>query len=117
MPEKRRRIVWTPAARRDLRGIWQYYARVASPEIADRMLREIAETAERLTDRALMGRARDEVAPGLRSVLKAPVRHFLSPDQWQRRNRARIARATKFCCGLYERALGDVFPHRWPSCQ
>jgi toxin ParE1/3/4 len=72
MPEKHRRIVWTQAARKDLRGIWQYYARVASPEIADQMLREIAETSERLTDRALMGRARDEVAPGLRSILRPP---------------------------------------------
>ena len=72
MPEKRRQIVWTPVAKRDLRDVWHHYARVASPEIADRMLREIAETGERLADRALMWRARDEVAPGLRSVLRNP---------------------------------------------
>ena len=36
------------------------------------MVREIAETGERLADRALMWRARDEVAPGLRSVLRHP---------------------------------------------
>ena len=72
MPEKRRRVVWTPAARRDLRDVWRHYTRVASPEIADRMLREIAETGEHLADRALMWRARDDVAPGLRSVLRHP---------------------------------------------
>ena len=72
MLEKRRRIVWTLAARKDLRGIWQYYARVASPQIADQMLHEIGETGERLTDRALMGRARDDVALGLRSILRHP---------------------------------------------
>lgn len=72
MPEKRRRIVWTRVARNDLRDLWQYYARVASPEIADQMLREIAERGERLSDRALIGRVRDDVAPGLRSVLRHP---------------------------------------------
>jgi toxin ParE1/3/4 len=45
---------------------------VASPEIADQMVREVAEKGELLTDRALLGRARDDVAPGLRSVLRHP---------------------------------------------
>ncbi len=36
------------------------------------MVREVAETGERLTDRALMWRTRNEVAPGLRSVLRHP---------------------------------------------
>jgi toxin ParE1/3/4 len=36
------------------------------------MVREIVETGELLADRALMWRARDEVAPGLRSVLRHP---------------------------------------------
>jgi len=31
-----------------LRDIWRYYIRVASPEIADRIVREIASSAERL---------------------------------------------------------------------
>ena len=68
MPEKHRHVVWAPKAKRDLRGVWRHYARVATPEIADQMVREIAETGERLADRALMWRARDEVAPGLRST-------------------------------------------------
>jgi toxin ParE1/3/4 len=72
MPEKSRRIVWTPAAKKDLRGVWRHYVRVASPEIADQMVREIAETGERLAHRALMWRTRDDVGPGLRSVLSHP---------------------------------------------
>jgi toxin ParE1/3/4 len=36
------------------------------------MTREIAEAGEHLTDRALMWRKRDDVAPGLRSVLRHP---------------------------------------------
>jgi toxin ParE1/3/4 len=45
---------------------------VASPDIADEMLREIASAGARLADHALMWRARNEVAPGLRSVLSHP---------------------------------------------
>jgi plasmid stabilization system protein ParE len=77
MPEKRRRVVWTPTAKRDLLDIWRHYVRVASLEIADQMVREIAETGERLADRA-MWRARDEVAPGLRSVLRHPYVIFIA---------------------------------------
>jgi len=36
------------------------------------MVREIVQTGDRLADQALMWRARDEVAPGLRSVLRQP---------------------------------------------
>src|SRR5947199_10813495 len=36
-----RRLAWAPRARRDLQDIWQYFARVGSPEIADGLLREI----------------------------------------------------------------------------
>ena len=72
MPEKRRRVVWAPRAKQDLHRVWRHYARVASPELADDMLREIAQTGEHLANRALMWRARDEVAPGLRSVLSHP---------------------------------------------
>jgi toxin ParE1/3/4 len=49
---------------------------VATPEIADQMVRQIAEMGDRLADRALLGRARDEVAPGLRSVLRHPYVMF-----------------------------------------
>lgn len=72
MPGKPKRVIWAPKAKQDLRGVWHYYARVASPEIADQMVREIAQVSEQLVDHALMWRARNEVAPGLRSVLRHP---------------------------------------------
>ena len=56
--------------------MWRYYERVASPEIADKLLREINEAGRRLTDEALMWRARDEILPGLRSVLVRPYTVF-----------------------------------------
>jgi toxin ParE1/3/4 len=56
--------------------VWRYYQRVASPEIADKLLREINEAGQRLGDEALIWRARDEIKPGLRSVLVHPYAVF-----------------------------------------
>jgi plasmid stabilization system protein ParE len=52
MPGKRRRVIWAPKARQDLREVWLYYARVASPEIADKLLRDIDGAGERLDEEA-----------------------------------------------------------------
>jgi toxin ParE1/3/4 len=76
MPTRHRRVVWAPKSRKDLRDVWRYYRRVASPEIADRFLREINEAGSRLDDEALMWRSRDEVRPGLRSVFVHPYTVF-----------------------------------------
>ncbi len=62
-------LVWAPKAKQDLRNIWAYFVRVASPEIADQVLGEIDQAAARLGDRPYLGRTRDEVLPGLRGVL------------------------------------------------
>lgn len=67
-----RALVWSSRAKQDLRDIWRYYARIASPDIADRMVRDIAEGAERLTENPLPGRARNELREGLRSLLVHP---------------------------------------------
>jgi toxin ParE1/3/4 len=67
-----RAVVWAPRAKQDLRDIWRYYVRVASPEIADRIVREIASSGERLGQNPLPGRDRDELRPALRSLLVHP---------------------------------------------
>src|SRR5215467_9046650 len=72
MAQRDRRVIWAPTARRDLLDVWRHYARVASPEIADRLLRDIHQTGNRLSEQALMWRARDDVMPGLRSVVVHP---------------------------------------------
>jgi toxin ParE1/3/4 len=72
MPVANRRLVWAPAARNDLRDIWRHFVGVASPEIADRLLRDIQRAGERARQRPLTWRARDEVKPGLRSILVHP---------------------------------------------
>jgi len=41
MTAGRSKLFWSPKARRDLIDIWKYYAKTASQEIADNLLREI----------------------------------------------------------------------------
>jgi toxin ParE1/3/4 len=65
-------VVWAPRAKRDLADVWDYYARVASVEVADNLLREINEAAARLSRNALRWRARNELMPRLRSTLVHP---------------------------------------------
>ena len=69
---RRRRVVWSPEADSDLLDIWAYYARVASPEIADNLLREIDRVGEGTGENPLLSRQRDELLPGLRSVIVRP---------------------------------------------
>jgi len=76
MPREPRRVVWAPKCKKDLRDIWRYYERVASSEIADKLLREIDEAGRRLSDEAFMWRARDEILPELRSVPVPPYTIF-----------------------------------------
>jgi len=72
MAKDRKSLAWAPKARRDLIDIWKYFAKVASHEIADDLLDEIDRAASRLRDRPYLGRLRNEIAPGLRSVLIPP---------------------------------------------
>lgn len=67
-----RRVIWAPAARRDLVGIWKYLAGVASEQVADSLLRKIADAVDRLIDHPYAGRPRNEIGSGLRSVLVQP---------------------------------------------
>ena len=72
MPADDRRLVWSPGAENDLRDIWRYFVRVASREVADRLLREIRSATEKARQRPLAWRARDEIMPGLCSILVHP---------------------------------------------
>jgi len=67
-----RKFIWAPKARRDLIDIWKYFANAASPEIADNLLREINHAVERLREHPFSDRPRNEIAPGLRSILVHP---------------------------------------------
>ena len=60
------RIEKRPEANLDLYEIWEYIA-VGSPARADQIIRKINETFELLTEHPEMGRAQDDLEPGLRS--------------------------------------------------
>src|SRR5665213_584812 len=69
-------VAWAPRAKQDLKDIWRYYARVASPDIADELLRRIGEASVLLGKRPLSWRRRDDVMPGLRSSFVHPYTIF-----------------------------------------
>jgi toxin ParE1/3/4 len=76
MPSGHKRVLRAPKARQDLLGIWHYFARVATQDIADNILRDIDRVAAGLGETALQWQARDDVMPGLRSVRAHPYTVF-----------------------------------------
>ena len=69
---RRRRILWSSEALADLNDIWDYYASVAGPPTADKIVRDIGRACRVLEEHPLAGRARDELRPGIRSIAAHP---------------------------------------------
>ena len=67
-----RRVLWSPEAEEDLVAIWRYVAQEASPDIADKQLILIDQATTTLREWPLAGRARDDVLPGMRSLVARP---------------------------------------------
>ena len=72
MPSVSRSIIWSVEAEEDLFQIWAYLAQHASPAVADRQLRAIRRGSRRLVRLPYSGRPRDDLVPGIRSILVAP---------------------------------------------
>lgn len=64
--------IWSPEALDDIDRLWDYYARIAGRATADKIVREIAKVVKTIDDFPLVGRARDEVRAGLRSLAATP---------------------------------------------
>jgi plasmid stabilization system protein ParE len=80
MAKKRDRIVlWSPAAKKDLIDIWGYFARVASSEVADKLLHEITWAAARIASvDPRMWRLRTDIMPDMLGGLRsAPVHPYV----------------------------------------
>ena len=71
-----KRPVWSPRSKQDLREIGLYFARAASPEIAEKILHDVDETARHLLPYPLRWRTRDELMPGLRGAIVHPYTVF-----------------------------------------
>lgn len=63
---------WTRRATRDAREIWRYYSEVASREVANRLIAELIEAANRAAGRPLNWPARGDIAPGVRGIRRKP---------------------------------------------
>jgi len=64
-------LVWSAQAEADLISIWQWGAEEWSDRVADEHLFNIERTCERLINNLMLGKARDELIVGVRSL---PVR-------------------------------------------
>lgn len=65
-------LIWSPEAIADLQAIWDFYVEAAGQRTAEKIVREVAETCAILKQHPLVGRMRDEVRPGLRSMVSHP---------------------------------------------
>jgi toxin ParE1/3/4 len=68
----RGRVLWSDDADRDLVSIWEYGADTWSPAQADHHLREIKRICDGLIRTPELGKARDELTPGIRAILINP---------------------------------------------
>ncbi|HEX6860639.1 MAG TPA: type II toxin-antitoxin system RelE/ParE family toxin [Caulobacteraceae bacterium] len=66
-------VTRTPEAKRDAISIWLWVAD-DNPKAADRLLKRFGDVAALLADNPGMGRAREDLAPGLRTF---PVGEYL----------------------------------------
>ena len=73
MPKARLQLVWSPEADADLLTIWSWGARHFSPDTADAHLRDIQRAARNLTDFPHSGVERDQLVPGMRSIVVYPT--------------------------------------------
>jgi toxin ParE1/3/4 len=72
MEGDRRPVIWSPEARADLNGIWDYYEEVAGRTTAEKVSRNIIRSSDVLAHHPLAGRSRGEIRAGLRSLVANP---------------------------------------------
>src|SRR5215210_2071313 len=70
-----REVIWSVTAQQDLIDIWGYFARVASPATADRLVDEIEASANRLVIDPRMHRVRHDLIPNLPGDLRSVPAH------------------------------------------
>jgi len=66
------KIIWSVEAEEDLVSIWRYAADEWSPAAADQQIHDIWTTCEMLVGYPKLGRSRDEILLGIRSIVTDP---------------------------------------------
>jgi toxin ParE1/3/4 len=69
-------LLWSLAAQQDLQDIWKYFARLASYEVANKLLSDIEAAAYRILDNPQGWRERTDLRPNIRSVPVHPYTVF-----------------------------------------
>jgi toxin ParE1/3/4 len=72
MAGDRRRLIWSDDANKDLISIWEYGVEEWSEEIAQKHLLEIEHLCGRLIDTPMLGKSRDEIIAGIKSIAVRP---------------------------------------------
>ena len=72
MATRRDRVLWSNDAETDLLWIWHYGSSKWSPAKADDHLREIKRSCDRLLRNPKLGKARDELSLGIRTMVIDP---------------------------------------------
>lgn len=74
-------VFFSPEAEDDLKDAWDYIAWFDA-DAADRLLERVSQARSRLCEQPMSGRARTDLAIGLRSVLVTPylLLHRVMPD-------------------------------------
>jgi toxin ParE1/3/4 len=67
-----RTAIWSPEAIADLNAIWSYYEHVAGKGTAEKIAREIDQLVATVEAHPFAGRSRDELRPGVRSLVARP---------------------------------------------
>lgn len=73
MRSEKAKLVWSPEAQSDLASIWRRGAEQFSPATADKHVRTIHSTADLLRFAPFVGRARDDLRPGVRQIVIYPT--------------------------------------------
>ena len=74
----RRPAAWSREARDDLAYIWKYYRDMAGRYTADNIVRDIHAAVQMIREFPLIGRSRDKLRQGLRSIVARPYVVFYS---------------------------------------
>jgi toxin ParE1/3/4 len=72
MARRSRKLALSVDAERDIDDLWDYLALEASADIAEKTVREIDRKCRLLTQHPFLGRPRDSLISGLRSILVHP---------------------------------------------
>jgi len=70
------RVLWSPAAERDLHEIWLHFAVIASRDVADHLLQAIGHAADRIAEHPLAWQERAELGANVRACPVHPYAIF-----------------------------------------